>query len=99
MMSIVYRLGEQKIVALGFEKVAQDVGIEFVEREVSKDSFNNDMTFEASKIAPLQKRWSNCIRICIVLGPREVRMVSPTWIVRWGEWVIPSFVKCVELFQ
>ena len=37
MMSIVYRLGEQKIVALEFEKVAQDVGIEFVEREVSKD--------------------------------------------------------------
>ena len=37
MMSIIYRLGEQKIVALGFEKVAQDVGIEFVEREVSKD--------------------------------------------------------------
>ena len=37
MMSIVYRLGEQKIVALDFEKVVRDVGIEFVEREVSKD--------------------------------------------------------------
>ena len=37
MTSIVYRLREQKIVVLGFDKVAQDVGIEFVEREVSKD--------------------------------------------------------------
>ena len=37
MMSIVYRLGEQKIVALDFEKVAQNFGIDFVERGDSKD--------------------------------------------------------------
>ena len=35
--SIVFRLGEQKIVALDFEKVAQNFGIDFVERRDSKD--------------------------------------------------------------
>ena len=87
MMSIVYHLGEQKIVALDFEKVAQDVGIEFVEREVSK--YYSKMT---EKVVEPHSNL-HCF------GSKKVRMVSPTSIVRWGEWVVSSFVKCIELFQ